>query len=377
MGRTLGLFFKQKTTIIGLITMLLFQLIFAVVWMNGYDDVTARMDQMNIGVISEDAVTGAEIAKHLVSSLPFRMHDLASVEEGNEKLNARELQAVIHIPADFSAQLQKQGGKTEIEVLVNESNPAMVKSVGQQVLGEVTKNVNEQVTQTSIVAALGQMRVPAEQAQALASGVTGRVTGTYTALNPISNFALQMVPMMVVLASYVGGMLLSMQLTASASMIAGQTNRWMRFLARQIIGAGAAVLVGFIATSILYLFDVEPAAGFWSLCGFLILTLFAFISFAQMFLFLFGQAGMLFNIVALSLQLATSGTMLPRELLSDTFYAIGNYLPATYAVLGNMNLLFGGTGTSGAVSSLLWIMVASLGVSVIGVLIHRDPSAKR
>ncbi|ARU59768.1 hypothetical protein CBW65_00915 [Tumebacillus avium] len=372
MGQTLKLFFQQKTTLVGLITMLFFQLVFAVVWMNGYDNVTGRMDQLHIGVVSADQGAGKEIAKNLQTSLPFEMETPANLEAAKAQLNARDLQAVIYIPADFSATLQKQGEKAKIEVLVNESNPAMVKTVGQQVLGEVTKNVNHVATQNGIVAALSQMRVPAVQAQGIAAGVTDRVEGTYTALNPISNFSLQMVPMMVVLASYVGSMLLSMQLTVTATIITSRTNRWQRFLARQIINAGAAVGIGLIATGILYLFDVEPVAGFLELSGFLILTLFSFLAFAQMFLFLFGQAGMLFNIIALSLQLATSGTMLPRELLSDLFYNVGNFLPATYAVLGNMNLLFGGTGTGGAVAGLLWITLAAYGVTLIGVLIYKD-----
>ncbi|MFD2169515.1 YhgE/Pip domain-containing protein [Tumebacillus lipolyticus] len=372
MVRTLGYFFKQKTTIIGLITMLFFQLIFAVVWMNGYDNVTDRIDRLKIGIVSEDAQVGREIATNLLQTLPFQTEELSTLEAAKERLNDRELQAVIYLPADFSAKLQQPGQQTELEVLVNESNPMMVKSVGQQVLGEVTKNVNEQVTKSSIVAALGGMRVPTEQATQVAEGVTGRVVGTYTALNSITNFSLQMVPMMVVLASYVGSMLLSMQLTASDLLLKGKANRWMRFGARQIINLGAAVLVGLVATLILYLFDVEPAAGYLQLSGFLMLSLFAFLSFAQTFLFLFGQAGMLFNIIALSLQLASSGTMLPRELLSDTFYAIGNYLPATYAVLGDSNLLFGGTGTAGAVTGLLWITLAALLIAMLGVLIHRD-----
>lgn len=372
MGHTLKLFFQQKTTVVGLITMLFFQLVFAVVWMNVYDDVTTRTEQLHIGVVSEDGAVGAEIAKNLLTLLPFEMETPTNLAEAKEQLNARDLQAVIYIPADFSAQLQQQGEKAQLQVLVNESNPAMVKTVGQQVLGEVTKNVNREVTQNGIVAALGQLRVPAEQAQGIAAGVTDRVEGSYTAINPISNFSLQMVPMMVVLASYVGSMLLSMQLTVTATIITSRTNRWKRFLARQIINAGAAVGIGLTATGILYLFDVEPVAGFLELSGFLILTLFSFLAFAQMFLFLFGQAGMLFNIISLSLQLATSGTMLPRELLSDAFYHVGNFLPATYAVQGNMNLLFGGTGTGGAVAGLLWITLAAYGVTVIGVLIHKD-----
>ena len=64
---------------------------------------------------------------------------------------------------------------------------------------------------------------------------------------------------------------------------------------------------------------------------------------------------MLFNIAMLSLQLVSSGAIVPRELLSNFYHSISNFFPATYAVNGLMNILFGGPGVGSEVGFLLVI----------------------
>lgn len=109
--------------------------------------------------------------------------------------------------------------------------------------------------------------------------------------------------------------------------------------------------------------------GFLSLWGFQTLFVGAFLFLAQLFVLIFGTAGMVFNIILLSLQLVTSGALVPRDLLLDFFYSIGRYLPATYAVEGNMNILFGGTTLSHDLWALCWIifMVILLGMATVAM----------
>ncbi|KEQ21566.1 hypothetical protein ET33_37050, partial [Paenibacillus tyrfis] len=82
-------------------------------------------------------------------------------------------------------------------------------------------------------------------------------------------------------------------------------------------------------------------------------------------LLLFGMSGMLMNILLLSVQLVTSGAMMPRELLSAFYLRLGESLPAFYAVEGSMDILFGGTGTGASAVSLLAFIVLSAGISVL------------
>ncbi|UUZ90429.1 ABC transporter permease [Paenibacillus sp. P25] len=54
-----------------------------------------------------------------------------TLDEAKERLNSREVQMVLHIPADFSQAVQKPGQKGQIDYLINESNPALIKSIMQ------------------------------------------------------------------------------------------------------------------------------------------------------------------------------------------------------------------------------------------------------
>ncbi len=98
---------------------------------------------------------------------------------------------------------------------------------------------------------------------------------------------------------------------------------------------------------------------------------------AQAFLLLFGMAGMLFNIIMLSVQLVSSGAMVPREMLSDFYADLGRYLPATYAVEGNMNLLFGGPGVAGCAWGLVLIMLVSIAVGLVALAVRKETGAAK
>jgi uncharacterized phage infection (PIP) family protein YhgE len=94
-----------------------------------------------------------------------------------------------------------------------------------------------------------------------------------------------------------------------------------------------------------------------------------------MFLYLFGMAGMLFNIMLLSAQLVSSGTIVPRELLSDFYVGLGAVLPATYAVEGNMNLLFGGPGVGQEAAVLFLITAVAVMISAAAVAVKGSRSS--
>ncbi|MNN02878.1 hypothetical protein D3C81_1155500 [compost metagenome] len=82
---------------------------------------------------------------------------------------------------------------------------------------------------------------------------------------------------------------------------------------------------------------------------------------------------MLVNVTMLSLQLVSSGAMVPRQLLSDAYQSIGEFLPASYAVEGLMNLQFGGPAIGPEVVALLLISLISIGISLLRVSLKREP----
>lgn len=375
MGATLKAFFQKPTTIIGIAAAIMFQLIFSIVWMTGYSGVTDNTSKLSIAIVNEDAGFGKPVAERLQANLPFAVRTESSLEEAKRKLNERETHLVLLIPADFSQRLQSPGQKGELQYWINESNPALIKSIMTGVSASVTAMVNKEAVAAGAQTAFRQMNVPAEQAQNLAQGLAEKVTASVQSTNPVSGMNNQMVPMMLVLASYVGAMILSMNLQQSSVMMGSKIGRWSKFAARAAINGIAAVLTSLVGASFVLMLGGQAEHGFWALWGFLALTLLTFLFFSQTFLLLLGNGGMALNIVALSAQLVSSGAMVPRELLSGFYYKLGEFLPATYAVEGGMNLLFGGPGVSGAALGLVLILSASFAAGLLITALRKEKAA--
>jgi len=361
-------FMKRPTTWVGIITAFMFQIIFAVIWMTGYNGVTDRVDQLRIAVVNEDAVMGEQIAANLAQNLPFDIVQISSLEEARTDLNEREVQMVLHIPASFSEQAGQPGEPADLHYYLNESNPALIKSIMSSAAAQITDEVNRTAVTMGIQKTLTGMHMPENQAASAAPVLAERVKGVVESSNVVQGMNNQMVPMMLVLASYVGAMIMGMNLEQSSMATAAAVSKWRRFGARAIINVISAILVSLVGAALLVALGGQLDHGFLYLWGFQCLFLLTFMFVSQMFLYLFGMAGMLFNIMLLSAQLVSSGAIVPRELLSNFYTGLGEWLPATYAVDGTMNILFGGPGVGSDAGMLVAIALAAIVVSAAAVL---------
>lgn len=375
MSNTVRLFMKRPTTWVGIATAFMFQLIFSVVWMTGYDGVMTRTNQLHIGIVNEDNQFGTAIVKQLQTALPFKTEVIADNDSAQRKLNERELQMVIRIPATFSSETAKTGSKAALEYTMNESNPALIKSIMSSVSANVTASVNKVVVGNGIQQVLTQAKLPPEQAAAVSESLSERVVSNVKSINAVDGMSNQMVPMMMVLASFVGSMIMGMNMEQASIALAAQAGRRQRFLARAVINVVAAVMISLVGSALIMALGGQAEHGFLGMWGILCLILVTFMFVTQMFLLIFGMAGMLFNILLLSLQLVTSGAMVPRELLSDFYLGLGNVLPATYAVEGAMDVLFGGASIGSAVLALLIIAVAAFVIGAVTVGLKRGVPA--
>lgn len=116
---------KQPPTIIGVAVALLFQMIFAVVWMTGYDGMQNRTERLVIGIVNEDARWGEAIVRQLEDGLPVRVRELADPADAARQLEDRAIQMLVRIPPDFSAKAASDG-TAALEFTINESNPMMI-----------------------------------------------------------------------------------------------------------------------------------------------------------------------------------------------------------------------------------------------------------
>ncbi|MEI7026953.1 YhgE/Pip domain-containing protein [Paenibacillus sp. y28] len=371
MREALKLFFQKPTTKAGIASVLMFQLIFCIVWMTAYHDVSENTGKLRITVVNEDQGFGKQIAQQLETNLPFTMLTEPELDTAMAQLNGRSTQMVLHIPSGFSGELQAGGAAAQMQYYINESNPALIKSIMQGVSSQVTALVNKQAVGASAQTILVQANVPAAEAKMTAHALSERVASQIQRMNPVSGTANQMVPMMMVLASFVGAMVMNMNLEQSSMMIGARIGRWSKFGARLIINAVSAIVVALVGTSLTLALGGQAEAGFLALWGFQTLFLFTFMVTSQFFLTLFGMAGMLCNIVLLSAQLVSSGAMVPRELLSGFYRGISEVFPATYAVEGLMNLLFGGSSAGKDVLVLVAFVAALVLLNMVTITLKR------
>ncbi|MFU1792548.1 YhgE/Pip domain-containing protein [Paenibacillus azoreducens] len=362
MLHTLKAFWKRPTTIIGLVTAVMFQIIFAIVWMTAYDGATEadRLKQLKVGIVVSDQTAGREIADKLAKELPVGTRLVASGAEAEQLLNERKLQMVITIPGNFSDSLKEPQRAAVIRYSINESNPALTANLMNSIAAKTTATANKEAVARGLKAAFVQGNLPAAAAEPLSE----RITSEFVNVNEIHGMNNQMAPMMLLLASYVGTMIMSMNIAQSSmALTAAGMGRWKLFAARNTINVFAAVFVSLIGATLLMLLGGQVKHGFLLMWGFQSLFVLSFILLSQFCLILFGMGGMLMNILLLSIQLVTSGAMLPRELLSTFYHRLGGALPASYAVEGSMDILFGGSGAGAASLILLLFIVLTAGLS--------------
>ena len=372
MVQALRVLFKKPPVIVGIVTALMFQVIFSIIWMTAYSGVNDRTNELTVAIVNEDGELSQGIAERLAETLPFHTVSNLTSEEAIDQLNHHQVHMVLGIPAGFNELLQTAGSTAEIKYTINEANPVTIKSMMQGVSQSVTNTINKQATAQGVQTVLTATGTPADQAANVATNLTSRVEGVTTSINPVNGMNNQMVPMMMVLASYVGAMIMGMNLQTAMGMLSTTFSRWTLFGARIVINVGSALVVSLLGSSLIVALGGQIEQGFVAFWLFQALFLCTFMFFSQFFLICFGPAGSLFNVISLSLQLVSSGAMVPRELLNGFYSGVGQFLPATYAVQGILSAQLGGPGVQSAAGSIVLILAIVVALSLLVTLVKKQ-----
>ncbi|WP_459503353.1 YhgE/Pip domain-containing protein [Bacillus sp. C1] len=363
---TLKQFLKLPGTYVGIVVALAFQLIFFCVWLTAYDGVNERADQMRIAIVNEDMNMGSKIAEGLQKKLPFQVNEEKSMEKAKEEIDNHVYDMIIEIPASFSKDIAEKG-KTDLRFHINQANAMMAKQMMEGAAKQVRDNVSKEILGYKQQAIAGKLQAMGPEGIEAIKGLTEDSVGfTVYKVHDAKGFSANMVPLMIVLASFVGAMIMSMEISKAATQVEGG---WSNFLSRQIINSTVSILLSCITIGLMKGFQIEVQETIWHVWIFQTTVFFAFLSLTQMFLTLFGNAGMLFNIISLSLQLVSSGVMVPHAMLSKTYQIIGELFPATYAANGYFTIIFGGGNLKENIISLLFIIFITqiIALVVVGI----------
>lgn len=377
-------FFKQKETLLGISAAIAFQLIFVTVWLTGYDGVDERTDQFTIGIVNEDTVLGEKIADELEDKAPFHVTRYEGLSQAKETLDEKRMNMLIHLPANMTEKLQADD-QTRIDYYINQSVPTLTKQMMETAANQLNEQVNHQVRETTraqLIETIPQTisaESPNEEVEAIVEQAAKQAIQFMQESTPMTpmqanviktndkqGFSVTMVPLLIVLASYIGAMLISQHLQFSEAKLKNKYNRSLLFIGRQIINILMAVLISLLTVCLMYLFHIEMNHSFLILWGFQSILLFSFLALSQVFVMWFGNLGMIFNIALTATQLVSSGAIVPRELLSAFYQNLGHILPATYGVSGYFSLIYGGGNLSADVKYLCLLIAALLVVAVIG-----------
>jgi uncharacterized phage infection (PIP) family protein YhgE len=364
-------YLKMPQTKLALIVALAAQIIFIICWMTAYHGTNDRINHLKIAIINEDGDFGKTIVENLKTTLPFEI-TTPTKEDALKDLELRKVHLMVTIPAKFGEALKTPGSKAVVQYTLNQSNPQQTKSIMESVELKLTNSLNHNAGLQGTQVMLEQMKLPADKAQQTAQGILNKVEANATSLYTVNGMHNQMATMMLVLASYVGAMLYAMNLVQVSLDLGSAVSKMNHFTVRAIVTVVSAAIVSIAGCIMIIVLDGQMEGGFAAFWGFHFLTMLTFMFFAQTFLLIIGPPGMLINMVMLSLQLVTSGTTVPREVLSDFYQAFGNYLPATYSVEGFMNLGIGGIETKHDVQLLFVCLAASVAVCLVMTLVKKQ-----
>lgn len=370
-------FLKQPVTIVGIITALLFQVFFSLIWITGYDHVTDRVDQLPIAIVNGDGSAAQSIADNISASLNFEQVKGLSLAEAQDRLGHRSLRMIIELPQGFTASLSEPSSGAKIRYYLNESNPQMVSNVMQGVAAKVTAALDAKSSAAGLGGVLTALKLPEAEAAMIRSSAASRISSDIQIVNPATNFAETMVPLMVVTASFTGGMLLAMNLSKASASLTAVAGKWQRLSARYVLMAGTALTGSLISTSLLNTLGIHSSQGFLGMWMFEFVVILSCMTVANLSLVLLGDAGAWLNIALLSMQMLSSGATIPRDVLSPFYQSVGQFFPAYYAVDGMLDLVIGGEGIMHDVTSLLYIAAVATAGSVLLTLLRREKGAIR
>ncbi|MDP7979811.1 YhgE/Pip domain-containing protein [Bacillus sp. WLY-B-L8] len=373
---TLKQFFKIPGTYVGIVVALAFQLIFFCVWLTAYDGVYERANEMRIAIVNQDANMGSKIAQGLQNNLPFQVKNEKSMEKAKEEMDKHVYDMIIEIPASFSKDISEKR-KADLNFHINQASAMMAKQMMEGAAKQVRDNVNKEVSSYKQQAAAGKLQAMEPGSAEAIKGLTEDSVGfAIHKVNDAKGFSINMVPLMIVLASFVGAMIMSMELYKASQLVERGLGN---FFSRQLINMVVAVILATITVILMKFFHIQIQESIFTVWLFQTIVFFAFLSLTQMFLNLFGNAGMLFNILSLSLQLVSAGVMVPHVMLSHTYQTIGTLLPATYAADGYYTIIFGGESLTKNIMYLCMIIVVTQIIAVIGykisILLKRNQAA--
>lgn len=356
-----------------------YAVVMLVIFLLGYSALPGQMDELKIAIVNEDAgESGAQIKEQLGESLPFKIESDYTHEKALQKLEDNKIALLIYIPEDFSASAQK-GESAQIDFTVNEASATMVSSSMSSIVNEVNKQLSASFSTQTAQGILMNMNVPQEQAAEMAQQIENAYVGNYVIMNDVPDgMHNTMLPMFLVMASYVGAMIAAMQLVQVYKHNRGKASRFKLFGYVQLSAFIIAVVSTIFALITAYIITDLDTAVMLKVAAQQVLVYMAAFNVCAIFTFLVGEAGMILNIPVLLSQTIANGATMPREMMYSYFEVVSYITPMYHAVNAYFAMIFGSTDASPFVWGLVAVGVGALLINllIVTVLHRKEPEPR-
>ncbi|MCM3360020.1 ABC transporter permease [Psychrobacillus sp. MER TA 171] len=362
-------FLKTKGAIASIFMGIFYAVAMLGIFLPGYTAIPGNIDQLPIALVNEDAGEyGSVIADQLKESLPFEeiKTDLSN-KNALEQLEENEVTLVIHIPENFSANMQNGEVSSSIDFTVNEAGATVVSSSMTSIVTEINNQLSAQFSQQTAKGVLMNFNVPEDQAAAMAETIETSYVGNVVTINDIPDgMHNNMLPMFLTMAGYVGAMIAAMQLVASFKESRGKASKTRLFVYVQLTALMIAVLAALAAMGITYLVNEPSGDLFLGLFGQQVLNYMVAFNFTAMFIFLVGEGGMILNIPVLLVQTIANGATITRDMMYGPYEWVSYISPMYYSVQAYFANMYGGISPT----PYVWGMIAvGLGAMLINMLL--------
>ncbi|GEK28823.1 hypothetical protein LSI01_11340 [Furfurilactobacillus siliginis] len=397
------------------------------IYFTGYHAMPQKFDTLPITVVNRDSAS-KQLAKQLRTTLPFKhVHQTHDLSAAKRQMNARKTYLIIDIPDGFASTV-KQNQPAKLNFYVNDAVQTSVSSGMMTVAETVGKTVNQQVMvqkseavlrkeplaklkqvvaaqqqQLDAAVASKQQQISAapaplqqglqqqlqsesqqkqkaldqasrdkqteiqQQVQQKYAPVANSVTTNIHRMNKVrTGLNYSLAPFILTLAMYIGALLGSLLLYGTYVKFAGMVGRFKAFGMLEIsmilisIIAAAAVVAAVMPQMQL---TGSQFGALWLNHG---LEMFAAFNLNSVLILLMGQMGTSLNIFLTMLQVVAGAGMIPLVAMNHFYAALHFVAPMFYTIAGDMNIMYGGTGTG-----QLWGQFALLigGLILINLLI--------
>lgn len=386
---------KNKKVWIGIIMPIFIQLSILFVLIPAFKDMDSNVKELTVSVMNEDDNIGNQIAEELEDILPFQVVNTNDIEEAITDMEDGEYEMVIHIPSNFSTNIEE--GTPELNYYINQAVAPTIKSSMEQAANEITKNVNEnlfenkkQIMQETASSQLQGneneiQNLPGDQTEEMNQmmGIifdnlnVNTLKGNINKINNVEGMLNSIFPLTLFISTFISTIIMAVIHFQAFKEIRGINNRWGLFAYHQIVNIIAAILFPIASLTIISIFGVEIVSSTLTYWLFLSLAFWSFTLLTQMFVYIFGLAGEIFNALFMLFQVVSCGIIIPIATLPGFYKWISNYLPATYYSEGVYNLLFSGSSIKTPSLMLLVFIVVFLIIITIVVAYRKNIFSKR